>query len=182
MWPSTMYLDQGEDLSWWRRSNPRSHPPGSQWLAHLGKADWPERLLNTPEDKPERNAELVTAKYDRGTKTIRLTLTIIIIVTTTLVILILIINIIIRTHQQIDPHHASKLETHQLGSLFGHDCLVAPVSRSWTSQWPNLINRMTTPSSERDFYVNIKKRGWIFFRDEYFSWFQGSFSHNHVMM
>ena len=68
MWPPTMYLDQGEDLSWWRRSNPRSHPPGSQWLAHLGKEDWPERLLNTPEDKPERKAELVTAKYDRGTE------------------------------------------------------------------------------------------------------------------
>ena len=170
MWPSTMYLDQGEDLSWWRRSNPRSHPPGSQWLAHLGKADWPERLLNTPEDKPERKAELVTAKYDRGTKTIRLTLTIIIIVTTILVILILIINIIIRTHQQIDPHHASKLETHQLGSLFGHDWLVAPVSRSWTSQWPNLINRMTTPSKWTRFLCKYKKawmnifQGWIFFR------------------
>ena len=175
MWPSTMYLDQGEDLSWRRRSNPRSHPPGSQWLAHLGKEDWPERLLNTPEDKPERKAELVTAKYDRGTEcTIRLTLIIIIIVTTTFVILILIINIIIRTHQQIDPHHASKLETHQLGSLFGHDWLVAPVSRSGVSQWPNLINRMTTPSKWLRFLCKYKKAG--------MNIYQGSLLHFHIIM
>ena len=169
MWPSTMYLDQGEDLSWRRRSNPRSHPPGSQWLAHLGKEDWPERLLNTPEDKPERNAELVTAKYDRGTKTIRLTLTIIIIVTTTLVILILIINIIIRTHQQIDPHHASKLETHQLGSLFGHDCLVAPVELD-ISMAKSDQPYDNPPSKWTRFLCKYKKawmnifQGWIFFR------------------